>query len=155
MAAVRAVAAFIGVVGLLHAAPALAFDSGTIEHGRPLEDGKVIGEDATEILGGMVIRQTVTHWGDEFYRYFARSWRQQQVGAHRPVTVEEHPSAQNGSRIRVKYGRDVLFDTIIRLRGQTVADIAEWVAGHVAARVSRRLVAGSGSNGRDLAEEEL
>lgn len=154
----RAYRALGGLVGvLLGASPTglPAFDDGVIEpDGETIEDEEVIGEGAPP-LQGVVVRRTITRFGDEFYRIFARAWRRQELEAPRPILIEERPSAQDGSRIRVRYSGDVLFETTLRPHGPDPAQVAEQAAGRVAERVGRRVNAGPGSGHPDLAEEEL
>lgn len=120
----------------------LALGDGVIEpEGETIEDGEVIGGEAAP-LRGVVIRQTMTHLGDEFYRFFSQDWRQQDLAAPRPILIEEQPSAQDGSRIRVRYSQDVLFETTLRPHGPDPAQVAEQAVGQVTERVASRIAAG-------------
>lgn len=154
----RAYRALGGLVGvLLGASPTglPAFDDGVIEpDGETIEDEAVIGEGGSP-LQGVVVRRTITRFGDEFYRSFARVWRRQELEAPRPIVVEEHPSAQDGSRVRVRYSGDVLFETTLRPHGPEPGQVGEQAANRIADRIERRMAAGLRNNHPDLAEEEL
>ena len=58
---------------------------------------------------GVVVNDTVTFIGQEFYRNFVASWREQQGVERFSVLVRERPSARWGSLVSVEYEHREIF----------------------------------------------
>ena len=87
---------------------------------------------AAEHYGGVVINQTVTVAGQDFYRHFALAWRESELSERFAVSVHEQASARWGSRVWVEYARRRVFQAslptaraAIRSIGEQAAEIAQ------------------------------
>lgn len=60
-------------------------------------------------LAGVVLDQTVTVAGHEFYRQFCMFWHDKPVGDLFALAVREQPSARRGNQVVVEYAGRVVF----------------------------------------------
>lgn len=59
-------------------------------------------------LDGLVVNQTVTRFGQEFYVQFVKYWNEYQIVTPANLMVHERPSARWGSAIWIEYrGRNI------------------------------------------------
>lgn len=84
-----------------------------------------------EDYGGIVINQTVTVAGHDFYNYFVAAWRDRDLGDRYSVSVHERPSPRWGSQVWIEYAQRRVFQVSlpggragIRLLGEQAAEIA-------------------------------
>ncbi|RYY81802.1 MAG: hypothetical protein EOO24_41510 [Comamonadaceae bacterium] len=90
--------------------PAPAQDQPLGAPSRPADLTKPLGEDP---YGGVVVNQTITLVGHEFYRSFVAAWRERPGSDRYTLTVGERPTAQLGSQVWVDYGRRRVFQTFL------------------------------------------
>ena len=72
---------------------------------QPLEHSKPI----KGLIQGVVINQTITVIGQDFYRYFATAWRDKEANERYNLTVREQPNARRGSLVWVEYAQQKVF----------------------------------------------
>lgn len=68
--------------------------------------------DDTQI-GGLVVNETITWFGQDFYHYFSREWRNQQQIKNQTIVLEEIPSARQGTQIVIRYKGNIVYQTSI------------------------------------------
>lgn len=73
----------------------------------------VYGQPVAEPLGGMVVNQTVTVNGQDFYKAFAAAWRDAQAASQYAVAIYERPNARHGTHVWVEYQRNKVYETIL------------------------------------------
>lgn len=61
-------------------------------------------------IRGLVVDDTATFIGREFYDAFATAWLDQGMGDAYNLSVHEQPTAVSGSRVWVQYKRETLFE---------------------------------------------
>ena len=106
-------------------------------------------------LGGIVVNRTVTVLGNDFYRYFARAWREKD-GDHRySISVYERPSARWGSEIWVQYRQERVFHMFLSPARQAAEEIGEQAAELVYENVVNSDIQRMLVQSQDLGEEEL
>lgn len=66
--------------------------------------------------GGMVINQTVTIVGRDFYRHFIDAWRDLPLTERYSVSIQERPSVRWGSRIVIEYAQRGVYQTFLSPR---------------------------------------
>lgn len=65
--------------------------------------------ESSELYGGMVLGQTVTVAGQDFYQGFVSLWRDKALGERYLLLIRERPSARTGSVVWVEHrGRRLL-----------------------------------------------
>ncbi len=87
---------------------------------------------SAEPLRGMLVNQTMTVAGQEFFRNFAAGWRDLPVSQRYSVSIHERPSVRQGTRIWVAFNRETMFqaflppgrDQILALSEQAVAMVS-------------------------------
>lgn len=84
-----------------------------------------------EDYGGIVINQTVTVAGHDFYNYFVAAWRDRDLGDRYSVSIHERPSPRWGSQVWIEYAQRRVFQVSlpggragIRLLGEQAVEIA-------------------------------
>lgn len=63
----------------------------------------------SESYGGIVVNQTVTVAGQEFFQYFVAHWRERALSERFAIAVIERPSARWGGRIWVEFAQRRVF----------------------------------------------
>ena len=73
------------------------------------------------LYAGVVLNQTVTKVGQDFYQFFVTAWRDKPLSERYVLSVHERPSARLGSQVWVEYANRRVFQTFlppIRSRAQ-------------------------------------
>lgn len=86
---------------------------------------------AAEPMVGVVVNQTVTVAGQEFFQHFTASWRERELGERYAILVVEKPSARTGSQVWVEFSRRRVFQAQLpNARGelQTLGEQAAEIA---------------------------
>lgn len=84
-----------------------------------------------DLYEGIVIDQTVTRNGQEFYRFFVSSWRDKPLSDRYTVSVKEQPSVRFGSQIFISYGTRRVFQGQIstnKIQVKSLSDTAVEIA---------------------------
>ncbi len=115
---VMMVAAFCAATCCAHAAWAQSADGAALD-----ESGAV-----RESYGGIVINQTVTVGGQEFYRQFIALWRDKPLAERYAISVHERPSARWGSQVWVEFAQRRMF--------QAALPSARWAIGPLSERAA-------------------
>lgn len=76
-------------------------DEDAIEKGAP-----VITDDG---VNGIIVDQTITVIGRDFYQTFSSAWRDIKGSSDINITINERPSARTGSLITITAGREIIF----------------------------------------------
>ena len=64
---------------------------------------------ALDAFEGIVIDQTITRAGKDFYQLFSTSWHDQPLAERYTISVKEQPSARFGSQVYVMFGSKRIF----------------------------------------------
>jgi len=64
---------------------------------------------ALDLFDGIVIDQTITRAGKDFYQIFSASWHDQPLSDRYTISVREQPSARFGSQIYIVFGNRRIF----------------------------------------------
>lgn len=94
------------------------------EHGPVNPDVKKSREDGF-ILRGMVIEQTKTKAGGDFYDLFYSNYLTQNINGEKIVKIEETLAIANNTQIQVIVGDDVVMQFILNPRSQYLTTMAE------------------------------
>lgn len=62
---------------------------------------------------GVVLNQTITVIGQDFYRYFVTSWRDRDMSDRYAISIHERPTARLGSQVWIEFGQRRVFETIL------------------------------------------
>ena len=123
------VAAALFGLGTFNTAPARAEDANGLHPDNKQGDlNRPIHQDAYD---GVVVNQTVTLVGHDFYRAFVAAWRDKPLSERYAVTVGERPSVKLGSQVWVEFNRRRVYQSFLpparaRVRGvgEQAAEIA-------------------------------
>lgn len=117
----------------------------------PANDDPVSDED---IMGGLVIDDTISNIGYEFYRYFGERLRE---GEPLEVTlvVHERPSARWGSLIWVELDGDTLYQRFLQPNTSQLQPIAYSAADSIHEAIARQSLEKLFEDNFDLEGDEL
>ena len=94
--------------------------------------------DETEIrhdgIRGVIVDDTMTFIGRQFYDAFAIAWLDQGVGDDYSLSIHEQPTAASGSRVWVEHDRRKLFEVFLAPIRANIVTRATAAAGIVAER---------------------
>ncbi|HEY8608816.1 MAG TPA: CsgE family curli-type amyloid fiber assembly protein [Noviherbaspirillum sp.] len=86
---------------------------------------------AQDAIPGVVVNQTVTVAGQEFFQHFVAAWRERPLAERFAISVTERPSARWGSQVWVEFAQRRVFHTHLpagrsglRPLGERAAEIA-------------------------------
>ena len=66
-----------------------------------------------DLYAGVVVNQTITMVGQDFYQNFVAAWRDKPLSERYTLSVYERPSARLGSQIWVEYANRRVFQTFL------------------------------------------
>lgn len=97
----------------------------------PAQSGAREQPGLEELYAGVVVDQTITVAGQDFYQHFVASWRDKPLSERYAISIHERPSARWGNQVWVQYAQRRVFQTIlptsraaIKPVGEQAADIA-------------------------------
>lgn len=122
----------------------------------PAEALKLIARKTHEDTdSGVVMNQTMTVAGQNFYQHFMHAWRDKDGSERHTLVLREHPSARWGSEIRIEFGQSTIFQTRLSISRaglkQMGEDAAEASYQNLLQLEARRQMSGD----RDIANDEL
>jgi curli production assembly/transport component CsgE len=89
-------------------------------------------------IGGLVVDETLTRAGRDFYDAFFQRWRWPEGAATATLTVHEQPMPGLGSRLSIRVDGEAVFETQLHPRADAAATVEQAVH-----RVAQRLRPGS------------
>lgn len=66
-----------------------------------------------ETYGGIVLNQTITVGGQDFYRQFVALWRDKPLTETYAISVHERPSARFGTQVWIEYAQRRMFQSAL------------------------------------------
>lgn len=82
-------------------------------HGAEFKGPDLNGRVLEELYGGIVVDQTITVIGHEFYQYFSSLWRDQDLSNRYAISIHERPTARWGSQIWIEYAQRRVFQAVL------------------------------------------
>ena len=113
------------VIGAIQCMPALA-DEGIIPS-RP-KGSRLDRPMLVDPYTGVVVNQTITLVGHDFYQAFVAAWRDKPLSERYALTVGERPSPQLGSQVWVEFSRRRVFQAILPPARARIGGIGEKAA---------------------------
>lgn len=102
-------------------------------HAAPEPDNALKGQDLNgrvlqELYAGVIVDQTVTVAGHEFYQHFAALWRDKELANRYAISVYERPTARWGSQIWIEYAQRRVFQVFLPPGRANVRAVSEQAA---------------------------
>jgi curli production assembly/transport component CsgE len=93
-------------------------------------DGAALDESGTlrESYGGIVLNQTITVGGQEFYRQFTALWRDKPLAERYAISIHERPSARWGSQVWVEFAQRRMFQSALPSARSAIGALSERAA---------------------------
>ena len=104
---------------------------------------------------GIVVNQTFTPGGQEFYRRFTDFWREKPDFESHTLVILERPSRRYGNLILVSYGQRVMFSGGLPVKIEAIRAIASDAVDKVYANIISLSLRFSGDADPDLGADEL
>ena len=108
-----------------------------------------------EGIRGLIVDNTVTFIGRDFYDAFALAWLDQRVGDIDNLSINERPTARSGSRVWVESNGRSLFQVFLSPVRANIETTARKAARSVARRVEELKIERLLFKNPDLAPDEL
>ena len=121
----------------------------------PLPSQDLDGRTVEEAYGGVVVGQTVTVAGQDFYQYFVALWRDRPGNEKYSITLHERPSARLGNLVWIEYERLMLFQTILPFSRSQIRPISEQAVDVAWQRLMELEIERKLFNDADLAKDEF
>jgi curli production assembly/transport component CsgE len=67
----------------------------------------------SETYGGVVVNQTITVAGQNFYQCFVASWRDKEMSERYAISIHERPSARWGTQVWIEYAQKRVFQAFL------------------------------------------
>lgn len=79
------------------------------------QDSETVGSQKilNDPYTGIVVNQTITVAGQDFFQYFIAAWRDKEMVDKFEISISERPSARFGSQIWINYGQKRIFQTFL------------------------------------------
>jgi len=113
------------------------------------------GSKYEESIRGLVINQTITPQGREFYRAFVNAWSNQSGSTRYNVVVYERPAGRGANKVWVEYRNRKLYSTFVRMSKQSVLEGMGTYAAQAVRQGITAIQAEEMLNSRDMATEEF
>lgn len=113
------------------------------------------GRTVEEAYGGVVVGQTVTVAGQDFYQYFSALWRDKPTNEKYSITVRERPSARLGNLVWIEYERMTLFQTLLPVSRSQIKPVSEQAVEIAWQRLMELEIERKLFNDADLAKDEF
>ena len=113
------------------------------------------GRTVEEAYGGVVVGQTVTVAGQDFYQYFSSLWRDKPTNEKYSITVRERPSARLGNLVWIEYERMTLFQALLPVSRSQIRPVSEQAVEIAWQRLMELEIERKFFNDADLAKDEF
>ena len=100
---------------------------------------------------GMVLGQTVTVAGQDFFQYFVALWREKRISERALITVRERPSARTGSVIWIEHQGHRLLQFALPASRGLIRSLSEQAAEQVWQRLTQAEIDVGLDEDKDLA----
>ena len=107
-----------------------------------------------QLLEGLLVNNTITWFGRDFFTEFARHWRNQSVRISENIVIEELPSARRGTQVVIKFRDSIVFRTSVSGSRAGSRQVAAQSVPMVSARIRSQLMNRQTAS-LDLASEEF
>ncbi len=78
-----------------------------------------------ETYGGIVLNQTITVGGQDFYRQFVALWRDKPLTETYAISVHERPSARFGTQVWIEYAQRRMFQSTLPSSRAAIGALSE------------------------------
>ena len=110
---------------------------------------------AGELSEGVVLSQTVTVAGQDFYQGFVALWRDKPISERYLLVVRERPSARTGSVVWIECGGRRLLQLALPVSRSMIRRISEQAVEDTWQRLTEAEIEARIDGDRDLAQDEL
>lgn len=101
-------------------------------------------------IEGVLVNKTITWFGQDFFYYFAREWRNQRFQGE-GLVIEEKLSARRGTIVSIHYKGDVVYQASINATRSESRERGAKAVNHVLSRIQSIDLAAVGVGQVDLA----
>ncbi|SFH00912.1 curli production assembly/transport component CsgE [Pontibacter chinhatensis] len=95
---------------------------------RPNQFEEAVRSSADLEVDGLVVDETITKIGRDFYDVFHRQWEAPPSAKNYTILIKERPTRGNGALIQVTLNDELLFEQQLMPRYDTIEETATYVA---------------------------
>ena len=111
--------------------------------------------DTTSETFGIVVNQTITMSGYEFYRSFTDYWREKPDYERHTLVIVERPSKRFGNQVLVHLGQKLLFNGALPMKMDAVRRYGGEAVEKAYANILSLALRRPGTREDDIADDEL
>jgi len=97
------------------------------------------------VLGGFVLEQTKTPWGQQFYELFAQQWQQLELQTSLNILIEELPFRGRNTLVEITVDDQLIFTQLLQPKYDFLVELAEY-----AVQLSAQYIEQVNQVGRDV-----
>ena len=94
----------------------------------PAQNDNRSQHELEELYAGVVVDQTITVAGQDFYQYFIVFWRDKPLSERYAISIHERPSARWGNQVWIEYAQRRVFQTILPTSRAAIKPVSEQAA---------------------------
>lgn len=128
-------------------------DSASIENNKKLETDS--NTQSLDEISGVIVSQTMTRIGDEFYFFFSQQLNSQYPDLKENLTIKERPTAMSGSIISVYHAQKIIYRTALSPGRRQTQERASQAVKAVSAYIVRWQAEKLFQDTFDLAHDEI
>jgi curli production assembly/transport component CsgE len=104
---------------------------------------------------GIVVNQTFTQGGQEFYRRFTDFWREKSDFESYTLVIIERPSRRYGNQVVITFGQRVVFSGALPVKTEAIRSLSGDAVEKAYANIIAMSLRMSGERDRDMADDEI
>jgi len=90
------------------------------------------------VLGGFVLEQTKTPWGQQFYELFAQQWQQLDIQTEYNILIEELPFRGRNTLVEISIDDQLIFTQVLQPKYDFLVELADYTVQLAAQQIQQR-----------------
>ncbi len=103
----------------------LVFATSMLQSGVTVASQGNVRQVQPEMYGGIVVDNTITPAGQDFYQYFVAAWRDMALSERYAIAIHERPSARRGTQIWVEFAQRRVFQVALPSGRSAIRSLSE------------------------------
>ncbi len=102
------------------------FKKDILENNELSDDLNRGGEDGIGLLRGIVVENTITKPGRDFFRLYDQKYRDKKINGEKIVTIDEVLALGTNTKIQLKVDSDIIFQFFVNPRADYIDDMVDY-----------------------------
>jgi hypothetical protein len=113
------------------------------------------GVGAPDAIGGLVVNQTISPNGYEFFRIFSEVWRTRPDSENYTISIQEMPSKRHGNSVAIFFKQVRVFSGYIPIKYAAIRPLCEQAVDTVLANLITLMLENSPRESPDIAKDDI